>query len=155
MAYLQYNVDLSFIYLTDRWLPTDVSQSTFENETMKMLHSRWLHTGLCVWKGGLHFLSLCLSLWMLNIEVELSRQLFCTVTLSAHIPKWAFLWQVIYPRTKFNHKDSPGVVLTAETASLWVHQLVLGLPPAAASLSAATTGATGTSDLRDTPQWVN
>ncbi len=100
-----------------------------------------LPTGLCVWKGGLYFLSLCL--WMLHIKVELSRQLVCTVTLSVHIPKWAFLWQVIYPCIKFNHKDSPSVLLSVETASRWVHQLVLELPPAAVSLSAATTGPLG------------
>lgn len=100
-------------------------------------------TGSRVWKGGLYFLSLCLSQWKFHAEAELSRQLVCTVTVSAHTPKWAFLWQVIYPCIKFSHKDGPGVLLSVETASRRVHQLVLELPPAAASLSAATTGALG------------
>lgn len=84
------------------------------------------------------------------------RQLVCTVTLPAHIPKWAFPWQVIHPCTKFNHKNSPSVLLSVETVGRGVHQLVLELPPAAASLSGATTGPLGRLIYRTSlTEWIS
>ena len=93
---------------------------------------------------------------MLHIEAELNRQLVCTVTLPAHIPKWAFPWQVIHPCTKFSHKNSPSVLLSVETVGRRVHQLVLELPLAAASLSGATTGPLGRLIYRTSlTEWIS
>lgn len=110
-------------------------------------------TRLCVWKGVLYSISYA---FVFHSESRAySRQLVCTATLSAHT-KVSFLWQVIYLCIKFNHKDSPSILLSVEPASRCVRQLVLELPPAAASLSAATTGPLGRLIYR-TPlsEWIS
>lgn len=58
------------------------------------------------------------------------------------MPQWDPLWQAIYPRIESSRKDSHSVLLSVETASSRVRQLVLELPPVASLPTAATTGAT-------------